>query len=613
MLKQLHLSQFKNFRDATLVLGPFTVLVGANASGKSNIRDAFRFPHGIARDYALAEIIGEKWVEGGVLQWRGIRGGTREVCFSGTDTFRLEVKFNISDGNWINLAAPTHYGIEVGITRVPLAHPRMVAEYLHSYEPVFDSHPAGADPVAQQGEPDHLLVRLRKTGTQRKYGQRIALLDMKPALTQLAEHPKLESRGNRAGVNETIALFESMRFLDLSPDAMRMPSIPGQAILGDRGENLSSVLELICSDESRKETLLDWIRELTPMDAVDFEFQSDAAGRILLTLVERSGIRTSAYSVSDGTLRFLAKIAALLGPEAARFYFFEEIDAGIHPNRLSLLVQLIEQQVELRNIQVVTTTHSPQLLGLLQKKDAGSRIRRLSLSGYAGSTYKATPRSSKCRKDHRPGRRGLPSCSGLDGGCDGILYRNRIMRILVIPEDFRKDQFILQPIITAMMEDIGMKRAQVRVLRDPLLGGISEALRMQNLTGIIERYRAMVDLFILCVDRDGNATRRSVLDNLEKQLGVGFLAEHAWQELEVWVLGGHDLPSDWMWASIRTENHPKERYFEPFAALRKVADGPGGGRKALAEAAARRFRRVCQLCPEDVANLRDRVATHFRT
>jgi len=86
MLTTLRLQGFNNFRDATLALGPLTLLVGTNATGKSNVRDAFRFLHGIARGYTLADIIGEKWGEGGVLQWRGIRGGTREVAFErGTD------------------------------------------------------------------------------------------------------------------------------------------------------------------------------------------------------------------------------------------------------------------------------------------------------------------------------------------------------------------------------------------------------------------------------------------------------------------------------------------------------------------------------------------------
>ena len=55
-------------------------------------------------------------------------------------------------------------------------------------------------------------------------------------------------------------------------------------------------------------------------------------------------------------------MAALLGPNEGGLYFFEEIDNGIHPNRLWLLLDLIEQQTAKSNIQVVTTTHSPALL-----------------------------------------------------------------------------------------------------------------------------------------------------------------------------------------------------------------------------------------------------------
>ncbi len=54
---------------------------------------------------------------------------------------------------------------------------------------------------------------------------------MKPAISQLADHPKLEIRANREDVRGALTVFESMRFLDLSPDAMRMPSVPGQAFL----------------------------------------------------------------------------------------------------------------------------------------------------------------------------------------------------------------------------------------------------------------------------------------------------------------------------------------------------------------------------------------------
>ena len=80
MLTSLRLVNFKNFADETLKLGPFTVIVGANASGKSNIRDAFRFLHGIGRGYTLAEIIGGKIGAGGQVEWEPIRGAPLEIA-----------------------------------------------------------------------------------------------------------------------------------------------------------------------------------------------------------------------------------------------------------------------------------------------------------------------------------------------------------------------------------------------------------------------------------------------------------------------------------------------------------------------------------------------------
>jgi predicted ATPase len=111
-LTYVRLDGFKGFQSARLNLGPFTVIVGTNASGKSNLRDALRFLHGVARGYTLAEIFGEKWIEGGVLQWKGIRGGTREATFLGQDEFRLEVGLEIDDGG---TARPAVYFIKVHV------------------------------------------------------------------------------------------------------------------------------------------------------------------------------------------------------------------------------------------------------------------------------------------------------------------------------------------------------------------------------------------------------------------------------------------------------------------------------------------------------------------
>lgn len=149
------------------------------------------------------------------------------------------------------------------------------------------------------------------------------------------------------------------------------------------------------------------------------------------------------------------------------------------------------------------------------------------------------------------------------------------MNVLVIPEDFRKDQYMLKPIIAAMMKELGKPNAKVRVCQDPLLGGVSEALKWERIEEIINRYKGMVSLFLLCVDRDGREGRKGVLENIEQQAaniltpGRLLLGENAWQEIEVWVLAGHNLPADWNWQDIRSEVNPKEIYFLPFARAAK--------------------------------------------
>jgi hypothetical protein len=145
------------------------------------------------------------------------------------------------------------------------------------------------------------------------------------------------------------------------------------------------------------------------------------------------------------------------------------------------------------------------------------------------------------------------------------------MKVLVIPEDFRKDQYMLLPIIKEMLSRVGKPHANVQVCKDPLLGGVEQAMNWEKLREILDRYRGMVDLFLLCVDRDGQQGRRTALDNLEAKAASvlpsrrKFIAENAWQEIEVWVLAGHDLPKNWIWGDIRAELNPKETYFLPFS------------------------------------------------
>ena len=98
------------------------------------------------------------------------------------------------------------------------------------------------------------------------------------------------------------------------------------------------------------------------MDTKDLDFPRDSGGRTHLHIVERNGRRGPAGSASDGTLRFLGVLAALLGPGEGSLCLFEGTDNNIDPNRPWLLANLIKRQTANGGVQVITTTHSPALL-----------------------------------------------------------------------------------------------------------------------------------------------------------------------------------------------------------------------------------------------------------
>jgi hypothetical protein len=191
------------------------------------------------------------------------------------------------------------------------------------------------------------------------------------------------------------------------------------------------------------------------------------------------------------------------------------------------------------------------------------------------------------------------------------------MNVLVIPEDFRKDQYIVGPLIQRILAEVGKPNANVRVCLDPLMGGISEALKWERIEEVLVRYRGMVQVFLLLVDRDGQVGRRAALDNIESRaaeiLGDGrtLLGEHAWQEIEVWALAGQDLPGEWNWQKVRAEAHPKEVYFEPWASERGLTKEPGGGRTTMGREAAQDYKRVRARCKEDIHALENRLKAWF--
>lgn len=192
-----------------------------------------------------------------------------------------------------------------------------------------------------------------------------------------------------------------------------------------------------------------------------------------------------------------------------------------------------------------------------------------------------------------------------------------IHNVIVIPEDC-SDMDMLKPIISAMITNLGSPRAKIQVYKPSVFKGISQVLQLKNINKIVDRYETEADLILLCVDRDADPDTEAKLANLEEKINKKldnnqnlkiFLAENAYQEIEVWLLAGLKEfldTTNFAWQAIRDERDPKDKYFIPFSKEKGYFDYPNDGRQELAKEAARNYQRICKMCPE-VARLEKKI------
>jgi predicted ATPase len=139
------------------------------------------------------------------------------------------------------------------------------------------------------------------------------------------------------------------------------------------GENISPVLFAMKGKKSLAD-VVDWLAELTASEIETIDFDQTKLREVMMILVEARGRRTSARSASDGTLRFLGEVVALLTSPRGSLVVLEEPDVGLHPARIRLLAELLEHVTKDRGVQVIATTHSPTLLAHLSKEALGAVV-----------------------------------------------------------------------------------------------------------------------------------------------------------------------------------------------------------------------------------------------
>ncbi len=170
------------------------------------------------------------------------------------------------------------------------------------------------------------------------------------------------------------------------------------------------------------------------------------------------------------------------------------------------------------------------------------------------------------------------------------------MKVLVIPEDPRLDQYILKPVVERIFADL-RKSPRVTVLSNPRLRGVAEALDSATLADIVATY-PMNDLFLVLVDRDGDGTRSVVASARELEHSDRLFVCLAIEEIEVWMLAIHSEALGISWRDVRGEIHHKKRFAHPFLKERAPKLDPGQGRAWAMRELGGQWRGVLDRCPE---------------
>ena len=370
MLDAITLENFKSYRKARLPLAPLTVLIGANASGKSNAIEGMRLLSLLAHGQRLANI--QLVVQNGEHL---VRGTMTSLPYGQGNEFGLGAE--ATDAPWRTLAMRL-------VRRQDGLH--IVSETL--------SQPGEGEPLYELDHPSHE----RDTNVQVAYNNyarggkksHVTCTDQAAIFTQLdspatfAASHKASRERIPAAVNQLRKSLAAMQFLDPAPARMRDYAFPSDRTLQGDGRNLSAVLYNLWGadrdkviEEQRgeqepfrqqRQAILDFIQSLPEQNIAGLSFLEEPRGGVMLTLHETFGDQHRAYDaslLSDGTLRVLSIAAAMLSAEEGSLVVIEEIDNGVHPSRARHLLNNIREIAQRRNLRVLLSTHNPALLDAL--------------------------------------------------------------------------------------------------------------------------------------------------------------------------------------------------------------------------------------------------------
>jgi predicted ATPase len=353
MLTALAVSGYRTLRDAVIPLAGLNLVTGPNGSGKSNLYRALR----LLADTAQGRVVASLAQEGGLgsVLWAGpeeIARSVREGRHPVQGTRRkgpVSLKLGFGSDEF-------GYAIDLGLSAPsssPFAgDPEIKREVVWNGPTLRPS----AILVDRRGS----VVRTRVEGDWEILTSALSGFDS--LMTQVAD-PK--------GTPEALRLRESIRgwrFYDhFRADAAspaRLPQIGTYTpVLGHDGRDVAAALETIRAIGDGR-ALADAIDDAFPGSAVSVRVVD---GWFSVEMQQHGLLRPlSAGELSDGTLRYLLWVAALLTPRPPALLVLNEPETSLHPDLLPALARLILQAS--RRSQVIVVSHAAALIDTLQSE-----------------------------------------------------------------------------------------------------------------------------------------------------------------------------------------------------------------------------------------------------
>jgi predicted ATPase len=347
MVQQLRLRNFRSFKDATIELRPLNILVGANASGKTNLVQAFRF----LRDLARSGLENAVALQGGAEYLTNLQSREREVTIELAMAPKMLVRSEGADREGLQVET-IRYELTIQTIRTKNSA-RIVRETFEVWHAASKSKATVLE-MTREGR----VVRVRPTDS--------PLLRVR---FRKGERFELETGTSLFGIAPLMLglppfLFgENITIYDFSPkQAKQAIPVASAHMLSEDGSNLPLVVHQILRDPHQRERLLRLVQSVLPY--IQHLHTTMVGGQHVQLQVQETyhGKRAlPAILLSDGTVEVVALVIALFFSRLPDgLVILEEPDRNLHPGLMGALMELLRDAAE--TSQILVTTHNPELV-----------------------------------------------------------------------------------------------------------------------------------------------------------------------------------------------------------------------------------------------------------